>query len=86
MKNIIIRTTNSNMFTIVLGPFELMTQKHDNLNVCVGLGKSKDYAVYDIDETVINIGTQVAASLPFFHALTGADTTSACQRKAKLIE
>ena len=86
MKNIVIRTTNSNMLTIVLGPFELMTQKHDNLNVCVGLGKSKDYAVYDIDETVINIGTQVAASLPFSHALTGADTTSACQRKTKLIE
>ena len=54
------------MLTIVLGPFELMTQKHDNLNVCVGLGKSADYMVYDIDETVINIATQVAASLPFF--------------------
>ena len=47
MKNIIIRTADSDILTIVLGQFELITQKHHNLNV-ERFGKGKDYIVYDI--------------------------------------
>ena len=49
--------------------------------------QGKDYIVYDVNETFINIGTQVATSLPTtsFHALTGADNTSAFHRKTKLV-
>ena len=85
MKNIIIRTVDSDIFTIVLGQFELITQNHYNLSVYVGFGKCKDYIVYDINETFVNIGTQIATSLPFFHALTGTDSTSAFHRKIKLV-
>ena len=35
MKNIIIRTVDSDILTIVLEKFELITPKHDNINVCV---------------------------------------------------
>ena len=31
------------MLAIVLWQFELITQKHDNLSVCVGFGKGKDH-------------------------------------------
>ena len=85
MKNTIIRTVDSNILTIVWWQFELITQKHDNLSVYVGFGKSKDYIVYDINETFINIGTQIAASLPSFRSLTGADNSSAFYRKTNLV-
>ena len=63
--------------TAVLGQFELITRKYDILIVYVRFGKGKDYIVYDINEIFITIGIQVATSLPFFLALTGADNTSA---------
>lgn len=85
MKNIIVRTVESDILTIVLGQFELIIQKHDNLSVYVGFGKCKDYIVYDIMETFINIGTQVVTSLPFFHAPTRAASTSTFHRKSKLV-
>lgn len=49
--------------------------------------QGKDYIVYDVNETFISIGTQVATSLPTtsFHALTGADNTSAFHRKTNLV-
>ena len=62
----------ADIITIVLGQFELITQKYDNVSV---FGKGKDYIVYIINETLINIGTQVDTSLPFFHALAGAANT-----------
>ena len=37
-----------------------------------------------INETLINIGTLFFASLPFFHALTGAENTSAFHKKNKI--
>ena len=67
-----------------MGQFELIIQKHDNLSASVEFGKGKDYIVYDINETFINIGTKVATSLLFFHALTEAEMTSASYRKTKL--
>ena len=85
MKNILVRTVESDILTIVLGQFELIIQKHDNLSVYVGFGKCKDYIVYDIMETFINIGTQVVTSLPFFHAPTRAASTSKFHRKSKLV-
>ena len=54
------------ILAIVLGQFELITQKHDNVSACIGFGKGKDYIVCDINETFINAGTQVTTSLPFF--------------------
>ena len=56
MKNIIIRTVDSDILAVVLEQFELITQKHDHLSVYVGFGKGKDYIVYDINQTFINIG------------------------------
>ena len=82
IKNIIIRTVDSNILTIVLGQFELIAQKYDNL---IGFGKGKDYIVYDINETFINIVTKLATSFPSFHVLTGADNTSAFHRQTKLV-
>ena len=52
---------------------------------CAGFGEGKYYIAYDINETFINIGTQVATSLSFSHALTGADTTSTFHRNIKLV-
>ena len=80
MKNIINRIGNNEILTI-LWQFELITQKHDNLNVYVRFGKGKDYIDYGINKTVINIGKKVATLLPFIYALTGDDTTSAFLRK-----
>ena len=42
MKNIIFRTVDSDILTILLGQFELITQKHDNLSAYVEFGKRKD--------------------------------------------
>ena len=42
VKNIIIRTVDNDILTIVLGYFELITQNQENLSVCVGFGKGKD--------------------------------------------
>ena len=73
------------MLTIVLEQLERITQKNDNLSVCVGYGKCKDHKAYDINEKFINIRTKVATSFPFFHALTGANKTSTFHRKTKLV-
>ena len=49
------------------------------------LAKGKDYIVYNTNERFTNIGTRVDTSLPFFHALAGADNTSVFYVKTKLV-
>lgn len=78
-------TVDSDILTIVPGQFQLIKQKNHNLNA-ERFGKGKGCMINDINETFINIKSQVTSSLLFFHALTGADTTSVFHRKTKLVE
>lgn len=85
MRNILIQSVGSDIITILLGQFELISQKYNDLNTCIGFRKSKDYIVYDINETFTNLGPQIVMSLAFLHALTGSDTTSSFHRKIMLV-
>lgn len=59
MKNIIIRTVDSDILIKALGMSELITPKHDNKNVCVGFKKGEAYVVYDINESFIYPSTRL---------------------------
>lgn len=85
MRNILIQSVGSDIITILLGQFELISQKYNDLNTCIRFRKSKDYIVYDINETFTNLGPQIIMSLAFLHVLTGSDTTSSFHRKSMLV-
>ena len=45
MRNILIQSVGSDIITILLGQFELISQKYNDLNTCIGFRKIKDYIV-----------------------------------------
>ena len=86
MRNTIIRTLDSNIITIVLGQFELISQKWNDLNITwIRFGKGKYDIVYGIDKTFTNLGPQIITLLPLLDSLTWSDTTSPFHKRTKLV-
>jgi hypothetical protein len=80
---IMVRTVDSDILVILLGHFENLRTKCESIKLVLAFGVGKDYVLFNINETFASIGAEVSASLPFFHALSGCDTTSSFHRKGK---
>ncbi|CAH0381201.1 unnamed protein product [Bemisia tabaci] len=78
-KSIIIRTVDTDVIVISLAAFADI-----NLEALwIAFGTGKDFELIPIHRVFNKIGPEKAAALPFFHAFTGSDTTSAFNKYGK---
>lgn len=78
-KRILIRTVDSDVVVLALSAFHSINVTE--LWVFFGVGKHKRYI--PIHQLAENLGLQTCQALPFWHAFTGCDTTSAFAGRGK---
>ena len=72
-KDAIIRTVDTNVVVLAVAYF----QDLKNIgNLWIAFGTGQDFRYIPVHEVARSIGPDMANSLPFFHALSGCDTTS----------
>ena len=79
-KTIGICSQDTDVVIIVLGFFHQLQAKYNFDDIVIDFGLTKRYSVSTIAE---KLGAVVCQALPFFHALTGCDTTSAFKNIGK---
>ena len=79
-KDAIIRTVDADVVVLAVAYF----QDLENIgNLWIAFGTGKDFRYIPVHELARSIGPDVANGLPFFHALSGCDTTSQCANQGK---
>ena len=69
-----INSEDTDVLIILLGFFHQLQSKYNFSDVVIDFSRTKRYSVSTLAE---KLGTSICQALPFFHALTGSDTTSA---------
>lgn len=80
---VFIRTVDTDVIVILLGQFTELKKLSNQLDLWIMFGTGKDVKHISINEVYSTIGPDISQSLPFFHALTGCDTTSFFFHKGK---
>ena len=75
-----INSQDTDVLIIVLGFFHQLQARYNFNDIVIDFGLTNRYSVSTIAE---KLGTTVCQALPFFHALTGCDTTSAFKNIGK---
>ena len=83
MKTIKVRTVDTDVVVILAGIFHELVETQPLADIWIAFGKSKNYRFYNIADICAHIGEHKSRALPFFHAFTGSDTTSAFRGKGK---
>lgn len=55
IRKIIILTVDSDITTIMLEKFELVSKKYNDLHIYIGFGKDKDNIIYNVNEKFANL-------------------------------
>ena len=72
-KDAIIRTVDTDVVVLAVAYF----QDLENIgNLWIAFGTGQDFRYIPVNEVARSIGPDMANGLPFFHALSGCDTTS----------
>ena len=83
MKNIEIRTVDTDVIVILASMFYDLLVIQPLADIWVAFGVGKNYRFLSINAICHTLGRPKAQALPVFHALTGCDTTSAFRGKGK---
>ena len=83
LTSFLVRTVDTDVIIILLGKYHGIRQVCSRLNLWVHFGVGKAVKNIHINATFEHLGAKVSRALPFFHAFTGSDTTSAFKFKAK---
>ena len=83
LTSFLVRTVDTDVIIILLGKYHGIRQVCSRLNLWVRFGVGKTVKNIHINATFEHLGVKVSRALPFFHAFTGSDTTSAFKFKAK---
>ena len=75
-----INSEDTDVLIILLGFFHQLQSKYNFSDVVIDFNRTKRYSVHTLAE---KLGSSVCQALPFFHALTGSDTTSAFKNVGK---
>ena len=75
-----INSEDTDVLIILLGFFHQLQSKYNFSDVVIDLSHTKRYSVSTLAE---KLGTSICQALPFFHALTGNETTSAFKNIGK---
>lgn len=78
--NIVVRTVDTDIIVILVG---LFFDNFFSTNIWVAFGTGKYFRYYSINSICNALGEEKSRALPFFHSLTGCDTTSQFHGKAK---
>ena len=75
-----INSEDTDVLIILLGFFHQLQSKYNFSDVVIDFNRTKRYSISTLAE---KLGSSVCQALPFFHALTGSDTTSAFKNVGK---
>ena len=77
MNHIKIISNDTDVVIIALGIYHKLRAKHHFDDIIIEFGMKKDYKAISLKALAEALGESRCQALPFFHALTGCDTTSA---------
>ena len=80
---IMVSTVDTDVVVILLGTHSELEHYSPGVQVWVEFGKGKHMRYYHVNVIHEALGREVSRSLPFFHALTGCDSTSQFVGKGK---
>ena len=80
-RQLIVRTTDSDVVVLAVSAFVSLDQRIDELWIAFGM--QRRYRYIPIHTVVAQLGPAKSSALPAFHALTGCDTTSSFFGKGK---
>ena len=75
-----INSEDTDVLIILLVFFHQLQSKYNFSDVVIDFNRTKRYSISTLAE---KLGTSICQALPFFHALTGSDTTSAFKNVGK---
>ena len=78
-----IRTVDTDIVIICMGRFHAIHQMYPDYHLWIKFGSGKNLRNIDINALSEENGRSISRGLPFFHAMTGCDTTSAFKGRAK---
>jgi len=81
--NILISTVDTDVVVLLVSLYCQLYDTFSNCNIWVVFGTGKHFRYYDISYICQNLGVQTCQALPYFHAITGCDTTSQFLGKGK---
>jgi hypothetical protein len=82
-RTFMIQTVDTDVIVILLGKFNDVFSRYPDFDVWIKFGVRKSMQHIHLKSVVNKIGLRISRGLPFFHALTGCDTTSSFKGKAK---
>ena len=78
-----IRTVDTDVVILCLGKFHDFAASYPDFQLWIKFGSGSSQQMIHINSVYSTIGQTTARGLPFFHALTGCDTTSSFKGKGK---
>ena len=82
-RSIVVTTVDTDVVVILIGIHQSIIEQYPDADIWVGFGPKKYFRYYHINTLHEDWGTSKARAMPFFHALTGSDTTSQFCRHGK---
>ena len=79
----LVRTVDTDVVVILIGKFADLYAINCAADIWVAFGTGRYFRFLSINAMAASLGTAKSRSLPFFHALTGSDTTSTFHGKGK---
>ena len=83
MKTVEVRTVDTDVVVILTGSYSQLASTYPHADIWVAFGTGKKLRLYSINHISSSLGERKAQALPFFHALSGCDTTSAFRGEGK---
>ena len=79
----LVRSVDSDVVIILLGRLDEIMTRYPDCDIWIRFGKGNALTNISLSSVLNHIDKEMARGLPFFHAFTGCDTTSAFKGKAK---
>ena len=82
-RSVLVRTVDTDVLVILIAKFHTLSSIWPGLSFWVAFGMGKNFQLLSVNTICEYLGEQKCRALPFFHAFTGCDTTSAFLGRGK---
>ena len=82
-RSVLVRTVDTDVLVILIAQFHTLSSIWSGLSFWVAFGMGKNFQLLSVYTICEYLGKEKCRALPFFHAFTGCDTTSAFLGKGK---
>ena len=82
-RSVLVRTVDTDVVVILISQFHKLSSTRPGSSFWVAFGMGKNFKLLSVNSICEHLGEQKCHALPFFHAFTGCDTTSAFLGKGK---